>query len=175
MSALLPPRSSTIRKSLPTVHYLDAFAMPLPISLSAIVVARGLFEQAPAWVVGLMRLRNALVRWLGLRPAAGDSGPRPVGEPLRPGDWLGPFQAFAATPTEVVLGLDDKHLDFRVSVLVERQAAGSATAWVSTAVHFHNAFGRWYFALIRPFHGLVVRALLRGAQRRLAALASDEA
>ena len=169
MPTLLPPLASTIRQSLPRVHFLDAFALPLPGRLTATEVARAVFQQAPAWVVGLMRLRNAVVRRLGLRStaAAAAAGPRPATGPLRPGDWLGPFQTFSVTPTEVILGLDDRHLDFRVSVLVEPAADGQATGWVSTVVRFHNLFGRLYFALVRPFHALVVPGLLRTGQRRL--------
>ena len=120
--------------------------------------------------MGLMRLRNAVVRRLGLRAASGTAPTRPAVALLHPGDPAGTFQTYSAAPKEVVPGLDDKHLDFRVSVLLEAQGPAETRVWVSTAVQFHNAFGRFYFAVIKPFHGLVVRALLRHGQARLAAL-----
>ena len=167
MPTLLPPPASAIHSSLPEVHYLDAYCVPAPAHAEATAVAHALFQQSPAWVSALMRLRNAVARRLGLRSTADHATGGPT--PRQPGDWQGPFEIFAATPAEVVLGLNDRHLDFRVSVRME-PGVGMATAWVSTAVQFHNGFGRLYFALIRPFHGLVVRALLRAARARLAAL-----
>jgi len=152
---------------LPRVDYLDAYPLPLPRLLSATEVAQTIFRQGPAWVGVLMRLRNAVVRPLGLHTVAGRAT-APGSAQLRSGDFVGPFQVFEVQPQEIVLGLDDRHLDFRVSVRVEAEAVAS-TAWLSTAVQFHNGFGRFYFALIRPFHGLVVRALLRRSWQRLAA------
>jgi hypothetical protein len=31
---------------------------------------------------------------------------------------------------------------------------------LTTLVHFNNRFGRFYFALIKPFHRLMVKSLL---------------
>ncbi len=170
MSTILPPLASTICQSLPTVHYLDAYCQPLPALRSASTVARAIFQRAPGWVMALMRLRDAVVKRLGLRSTkeAALEGARPGAGPLHPGDRLGPFQVFSVLPAEVLLGLNDKHLDFRVAVLVEPAGQSAAIAWVCTAVQFHNVFGRCYFAFIRPFHGLVVRAMLRAGQGRLA-------
>jgi hypothetical protein len=73
---------------------------------------------------------------------------------------------YAVSPTEVLLGLDDRHLNFRVAVLTAEHQVVALT----TAVHFHNRAGRVYFAGIAPFHRAVVRALLRRAQPYLQAL-----
>jgi hypothetical protein len=63
------------------------------------------------------------------------------------------------------LGEDDKHLDFRMSVL--RSPGFSPTLGgqltVSTVVHCHNRLGRAYILVIAPFHRLVVKASLRRA------------
>ena len=32
---------------------------------------------------------------------------------------------------------------------------------ISTAVQYHNRLGRIYFALIRPFHRIIIRRMLR--------------
>lgn len=143
----------------------DAYALELPPGAPAPADALtcALLGQGPAWVRRLLRLRDALVRPFGLRtfPA------RPLAPvlPLRPGASLGLFRVFSVTPAEVVLGQDDRHLDFRVSVRVE---PGAGRAVVTTAVRCHNAAGRLYFALIRPFHRRIVPALLRhGLSRAL--------
>jgi Protein of unknown function (DUF2867) len=59
----------------------------------------------------------------------------------------------------VVLGMADKHLDFRAVVDVRQDGAGwQVTA--TTVVRTHNWLGRAYLAVIMPFHRLVVRAML---------------
>lgn len=166
----LPP-TSLLWRALPRIDFLDTYRLPLApgACLTATEVARALFQEGgPGWINGLLRLRNALGTKVGLRATA-PAAPRPPEGRLAVGDVLGPFETFAVTPAEVVLGLDDRHLDFRVSVLVVAGAA-HPTVLVSTAVQHHNAAGRLYFALIRPFHGLVVPALLRDSRRRLPVL-----
>ncbi|MEO7642897.1 MAG: DUF2867 domain-containing protein, partial [Ramlibacter sp.] len=69
---------------------------------------------------------------------------------------------------EIILGEDDSHLDFRVSVLVRPvpgEADGAVQVVVSTVVHCHNLLGRSYLTLITPFHRQVVQAGLRRAAR----------
>jgi hypothetical protein len=69
---------------------------------------------------------------------------------------------------ELVVGEDDRHLDFRASVLVRRRDDGGGDELVATTVvRCHNALGRTYLAMISPFHSLIVRSgLRRAAQRR---------
>jgi hypothetical protein len=67
---------------------------------------------------------------------------------------------------EILFGGEDKHLDFRASLLVQRDAAQSS-AVLSTVVHYNNWFGRFYFFFVRPFHRLIVASLLRNLRRRL--------
>ncbi|PJJ61219.1 DUF2867 domain-containing protein [Hymenobacter chitinivorans] len=145
-------------------HYTDAYRVVLPAHApqEAPAVAQWLFGPGPAWVGGLMRLRDWLVRPFGLRTFPAATRPAP-GTPLTTGGQLGPFRVFDVSPGEIILGQNDRHLDFRVSVLVEE--AGPA-AVVTTVVQFHNWFGRAYFTLIKPFHHLVVPALLRRAAGR---------
>lgn len=71
---------------------------------------------------------------------------------------------FDRRPDELLLGENDRHLDFRVSVLL---SADDVQQWVtvSTVVCVHNAWGRAYFALVRPFHQLIVPTLIRHALR----------
>ena len=80
-------------------------------------------------------------------------------------DRIGIFKVYGKSETELVLGEDDKHLDFRLSVLrtpdLSPTLGGQLT--VSTVVHCHNFLGRAYLLVIAPFHRLVVKASLRRA------------
>jgi uncharacterized protein DUF2867 len=97
----------------------------------------------------VMRLRDVVARRLGLRSAAtGDGVTYPV---------------LAQDGHEVVVGMDDRHLDFRVGLSV--QDLGRDVLVVTTAVRRHNQLGRAYFALVRPAHFLVVPLWARRAVR----------
>jgi hypothetical protein len=72
---------------------------------------------------------------------------------------------------EAVVGEDDKHLDFRVSIHLEPLPGSSApyayAFTLSTIVIFHNRAGRLYFSMVKPFHRLIVPAVMRGIAKRL--------
>jgi Protein of unknown function (DUF2867) len=73
-----------------------------------------------------------------------------------------------------VFGELDRHLDFKLSILirpVEGSSASSSSsprreAVATTVVHCHNGLGRAYLAVILPGHVFVVRSLLAEAVRR---------
>lgn len=125
--------------------FLDCYsvASPLPPREAA---ERGL--ALPGWAAALLALRNRIVRPLGLKTEADAGLPA-----------LGLFPIRKDTPEEFVLGLDDRHLDFRITVFRQDERL-----YLSTWVHPHNAFGRLYLALVKPFH----IAISRGAARRMA-------
>ena len=61
------------------------------------------------------------------------------------------------------MGLDDRHLDFRVSLRLLRSDDAAGVLQLTTTVTFHGRLGRLYFALVRPFHRRIVPAMLRSA------------
>lgn len=111
-------------------------------------------EAMPGWVAGLMRLRNFIVGFVGLKgagPGAGVDGGRSIGG----------FPIVSKTPEKLVLGFNDWHLDFRIVVEALPQAAGTAIS-LTTLVRRKHWFGKLYIFLITPFHVLIVRQSLKG-------------
>jgi Protein of unknown function (DUF2867) len=94
----------------------------------------------PGWADWLLRLRNIVVIPFGLTAA------------IPKGETIGNFPVDQRTDTEVILGFDDSHLNFRISILTDGNHA-----YVSTWVHRNNALGRAYLAVIMPFHVLIMR------------------
>ena len=76
---------------------------------------------------------------------------------------------FTTTENEVILGEDDKHLNFRVSLILNPKGKKTENKdlIVSTTVEFNNWFGRLYFLPVRPFHKLIVPTILKGMIRDL--------
>jgi hypothetical protein len=70
---------------------------------------------------------------------------------------------FDKTDNEIVIGENDKHLDFRVSLLFDenKNHFDEKSLTISTTVKFHNWLGVLYFLPVRPFHKLIVPAMLQ--------------
>ncbi|MEC4591314.1 MULTISPECIES: DUF2867 domain-containing protein [Nitrospirillum] len=142
---------------LPGAQFADAFRLVLAPGgtvIDAPAAARRMMGTSPDWVRRLMALRNAIVAPLGLK------APRPpaAAEASRAGH-IGIFPILSSGPDRVVLGMADKHLDFR-AVIDVRQEAGGWQVTATTVVRTHNWLGRAYLTLIMPFHRLVVRTML---------------
>ncbi len=117
-------------------------------------------QSAPGWVDGLMRLRDRIVAPLGLKTAA--SAPFVPDGPLQVGTRVGVFRILQLAPHELVLGEDDRHLDFRISLLWQPGALH-----ISTLVRPHNLAGRAYLALVTPWHHLIAQTMARRMVRGL--------
>lgn len=120
--------------------------------LNAVSAAELAFSRSPSWVSTLMGLRNLLVKPFGLKGAADDLPPK-----LR---RIGMFPLIGHTPSHAVLGLDDRHLDFRIVIEVKDLGEGRQQVSAETLVRPHNLFGRTYLAAVMPFHRLIVPAML---------------
>ncbi|MBX3658026.1 MAG: DUF2867 domain-containing protein [Ramlibacter sp.] len=167
------PAGASIARIYPTTDLADAFSIPLPPGATADPerLARFIFAQQAPWVSGLMKMRDALVSPFGLKTAKQlTAQPEGAASPR-----VGIFRIYGKTADEILLGEDDRHLDFRVSVHVSeaRSPAPVRQLTVSTVVHCHNALGRSYILLIAPFHRRVVQSMLERAARAGWPAASD--
>ncbi|MFP3606008.1 DUF2867 domain-containing protein [Paraburkholderia sp. SIMBA_053] len=154
------PASSQLTSCYRRADFADAFSVDLPEAAShdAECIARHIFDHQPEWIAALLKLRDLLVLPLGLKRAADLSAAG--------GDRLNIFRVFGRYPNEIVLGEDDTHLNFRVSVLVQPPSDEHPSRVIVTTLVFYNRLlGRAYIALIAPFHRMVVRGSLRQAQK----------
>ena len=157
------PADSMIASLFAGADLLDAYAIVLPETVSHDVgqLARTVLGQPAPWFRLLIRLRDAAVAGFGVKTS------RQLRAEANGGEHINFFSVRARSTRELVVGEDDRHLDFRVSVLLRPYPAGSGMELVTTsAVHCHNSLGRAYLAGIRPVHHLIVRSNLERAQRR---------
>src|SRR5215218_1909781 len=145
--------NAELRNLLPGADFADAYSRTVEDPrLDAISAARRAIEQQPGWVRVLMRLRDAIVRPLGLRTADDPS--------LARLERIGLFPVISSTPERVVLGFNDSHLDFRLVIDVATLGELRRQVIVTTLVQTHNWLGRTYLALVMPFHRRIVPAML---------------
>ena len=117
--------------SLPGADWVDRYEVIVPgVGLTAEEAARHLFGRMPAWAKQLLALRNIIVAPLGLKEASeevvADSSP---GSPR-----IGIFPVVSNAVNEIVLGFDDRHLDFRVVVDTFALKEGTTRVGVQTVI-----------------------------------------
>ena len=124
----------------------------------------------PWWVVWLYRIRTVLVKILGLvEHEAPEVLPNLQAEDVSfvAGDTVAFFTVRLAKEERYWISEtpEDKHLKAFFGVIVDASAEDRQCFHVVTIVHYKHWTGPLYFNLIRPFHHLVVRQMMRaGAQ-----------
>src|SRR5579871_491510 len=158
-----PPPESVVASWYENASLLDSYSIDLGASNQSSMreLATRTLVNPPAWQKALIKLRDAMVMPLGLKTSGTVRASRDSKERV---DF---FPVQYEGRDEIVLGADDRHLDFRLSLL-RRPSPSGALLIATTVVHSHNALGFVYLYAIRPFHHLVVRAnLARCAQTHL--------
>ena len=159
------PAESAIARFYTSTNLADAYSVTLPVGsiTSPEQLARFIFSQQAPWITRLMKIRDVLVAGFGLKTSTQLTAP----DTHRQAERVGIFKIYSATERELILGEDDKHLDFRLSVLcpLPVNPTDERRLVLSTVVHCHNRLGRVYIFLIAPFHRVIVQACLRRAAR----------
>ncbi|MDE4133766.1 DUF2867 domain-containing protein [Phaeobacter sp. QD34_3] len=139
--------------------FIDGYAVQSPLSPRA---AADLGLTLPNWGQALLnwgqallKLRNRIVAPLGLKTGVSDQGADAI------------FPVVHKDARELILGTNDRHLDFRICVMQEAGRIHMAT-WV----HRNNLLGRFYLMAVMPFHVLIVRDSMRRIARHSAPIAS---
>jgi hypothetical protein len=168
ISRIALPDSTFIRNSFPVTDYSDCYRARSHSgrTLTLNECFFSFLHHQPAWIDVLMFIRNILVFPFGLK--TGKEGPLPAitknAMPLARGTRFGIFEVLGCNDREIILGFYDSHLDGGISLVVEN-SLNAAEISLTTVVKYNNALGKVYFFLIRPFHGLVVRSILRSIVR----------
>ncbi|MGN8198569.1 DUF2867 domain-containing protein [Salinisphaera sp. RV14] len=160
------PDRSLISDWLHDADLADAFMITVPerfASQGILHLTKCVLGHPPIGFRVLITLRDILVAGFGvktsryLRDAAAAEGM----------DHIDFFRVLAVSDNEVIVGEDDRHLDFRGSVLMRRHAeSGDAELVATTVARCHNRLGKAYLCVIAPFHRRVIRTNLSRAAAR---------
>jgi len=126
------------------MNLADAFTIQLPFGTSSDpdVLWRFRISQQPFWIGWLTNVRDAIVACFGLKTPKHVATLSDEANAVR----ICIFKVYGKSDTEIVLGEDDEHLDFRLSVLrtpdLSPTLGGQLT--VSTVGHCHNLLSRAY-------------------------------
>ena len=136
------PKESLILKDIGAVDYCDSY-MVKSLTTDSIDEIKNKIFTLPNWIDMLLEFRHSFIA-------------KPFG--LKTGDAAVP--EIDRNENEIVLGDDDKHLYFRLSVM-KKNTGQEIEVYLTTVVKFHNIWGRLYFLPVKPFHKQVVKALLK--------------
>jgi hypothetical protein len=139
-----------------------------PVTLREFIAS--MLSYHPWWMALLFRIREIFVGLFGLvRHDIPEKFPglRPEDVPLFPGETAVFFKVLFAKDGEYWLGEtpDDKHLTAYFGVVVEPLKEKINRFHVITIVRYKHWTGPVYFNLIRPFHHLVVRRMMKAGIR----------
>jgi hypothetical protein len=161
----VPSGSVLSRELIERADYRDSYRAPLSRGELGIVdIFFGIFAHHPLWMKVLLIVRNKIASFAGLNaPSTSDI----IHVEIRDrryavGEKIGLWRIFSLSENEVVAGGNDKHMDFRVSVLKVPDGDGTSVV-VSTVCTIHNLEGKLYLFFIIPIHRYGVRKLMANA------------
>jgi hypothetical protein len=93
-------------------------------------------------------------------------------------DTVAVFPVISRAENEIILGENDSHLNFQVSILIrENQLSAAidgdnsqkgAEMVATTVVHCHGFFGKAYIIIIKAFHTMIVKYSLARLPNKIA-------
>lgn len=105
-----------------------------------------MFRHFPVGVQCLLKFRDLIVKPFGLRTGTSFDD-----------------KIIEQNSNEIILGAEDKHLNFYISLNCSDIYDGKQTVSVSTIVKYNNFSGKIYFAAILIFHKILVSYIFRRA------------
>jgi hypothetical protein len=162
----VPSSSMLDRNLIASSYFHDSYRTPLTRpELGIVDIFFALFGHEPLWMKLTLIARNAVAKLVGLEaPTVVEIMTPEVRTNYSVGEKIGPWPIFFLGDNEIVAGRNNKHMDFRVSVL--KAVYGDAPSVVVTTIcTVHNLFGKIYLFFIVPFHRKGVRLLMSNAVR----------
>lgn len=141
-----------------TADHVDVKTVTSAVPLRAFTAA--LLGYQPGWITALYGVRKVFVRMLGMRQEGIPKAPHYTAEtlPVSAGEKAGFFEVHRATEASWSCAIDDTHLWAGLAVVRD-----GAQLHVVTVVRYKKWSGPVYFNVIRPFHHLVVGAMVAAA------------
>lgn len=141
VSATDLPIKSQLHVRMASGDFIDCYRVASSLSPRQ---AAEIITNFPGWARLLLLVRRFVTAPFGLSndgPAADDK--------------VGIFPVESEDDQELIAGFNDRHLDFRVSVM-----SLDDNVYLGTWVHPHNVGGQLYLKAILPFHILIARDAL---------------
>jgi len=145
--------------------YFDAFTVVVNgLDYTPKDLTRAFMMSPSKWVAGMFVFRNKLAGMVGLKTPDTSMDVDEVFQSARfeVGEKFGLFHIYKKNENEVILGENDSHLDFRLSIHQKAlPKSEQIELTLSTGVVYNNWVGRAYFVPVRFFHVPVAKSMMR--------------
>lgn len=145
------PANSTITNGFGTIDYYDSYEVRTRSDKSAEEISKEIM-QLPGWVNVLFYIRNRVVGIFGLKTDKDTTETETF------------FKLIENREDEIIMGENDKHLNFRTSIMKD-ESEGSI--YLTTVIHYNNVWGKIYFLPVKPFHKIIMGVLLKKYLKRV--------
>lgn len=135
------PLQSALHDRIKPMDFIDCYSVESDLSPRH---PAEIITNFPGWAQCLVAIRNIITAPFGLLKEGPDAS-----------DKVGFFPVESENSEELIAGFNDKHLDFRVSVMSQ-----DGRVFLSTWVHTNNPAGKLYLRVILPIHLLIARNAL---------------
>lgn len=157
------PETAIIKTAMERIDYTDNYSIIVPKSKAPALEKMPLlfFTCMPSWFRVLMYLREGIAKVIRLKTAIALDIPHQMREfSGAVGESIAIFHVIGRSNTEIMMGENDSHLDFRLSFL-RYDRGEEVEIMLATTVQYNNWLGKVYFFPVKPFHKIIVQILLR--------------
>jgi hypothetical protein len=145
------PEDSKVFNFIENIDYTDTFRIELTQDNNIKYLYLKLLNTKSKTVEFLMSLRNKIMSILGAKKVIKET----KGD-FAVGNTVGLFKIYFIDEKEIISGLKDNHLDFCISFYKKDNKV-----ILSTLVKYNNTFGKVYMNIVKPFHKLIVKNMLK--------------
>jgi hypothetical protein len=146
------PANTLITKDMVLVDYYDSYMIKKKTDDSIETIVEKMLA-LPCWIKIALRIRYFLiVKPFGLSTGRFDNESSEMNSE--------PVPIIKKNKNEIVMGSDDKHLYYRISVM-KKEVGQESEIYLNTVVKFNNVWGKIYFLPVKMGHKLVVKSLLK--------------
>lgn len=152
------PDSSIILNGFGKVDYRDTYKITISTNKYSVDKITSDLFKTPKWVHYLLKIRDLIVKPFGIKTS--DEIEVKVESHYPIGSKAVFFTVIDRNKNEIVMAEDDKHLNFRTSVMIEKDGKNT-NIYQTTIVQYNNFFGRFYFFFVKPFHRIIIKKELK--------------
>ena len=162
-------KDSLISSSLDRIDYNDMFSISLPTKTNVdhVILVKTFFSSFPFNFNFLLIVRDFVAKMFGLK-MGNRKGKEIQLERFTGniGERIALFVVLEKDEKEMVTGENDKHLDFRLSYIINTLEEEIVIS-LATVIKFNGILGRLYFLPVGPIHRLYMPLIMKRMRKKI--------
>lgn len=156
--AVLPNDTTLVGEK---IDYLDYQTIAIAKNITALDAYKIMTSYQPKWLEFLFKIRDFLVRLVGIKPVHGFNKSEPHHHNLETSNTLHFFTIIEQTPDKLILQVKDSHLDVCLCLRIINNTEKINMLYLIASVNNHNFWGKLYMMPVSILHPFIVRQLFR--------------